>query len=143
MYFLYKLQKAIFNDIYKKPIYMEIHFEIREEKNAAIATLSTEGIILNDAQDALDILANCSYGGATKIIIREEQMNADFFDLKTKLAGEVLQKFSNYRCQLAIVGDFKKYESKSLNDFIYESNKSGRIFFASTEKEAIAFLVKH
>ncbi len=122
---------------------MELQFEIEEKNKIAIARITTDGIILNDAQDALDILANCGYSGASKIIIREEQMNPAFFDLSTKIAGEVLQKFSNYRSQLAIVGNFNKYESNSLKDFIYESNKSGRIFFVATEDEAKEVLMKH
>ena len=39
--------------------------------------------------------------------------------------------------QLAIVGDFSKYNSKSLRDFIYESNKAGRILFVKTAEAAI------
>jgi hypothetical protein len=38
---------------------------------------------------------------------------------------------------LGIVGDFSLYQSKSLRDFIYESNKSNRIVFVSTLEEAL------
>ncbi len=44
----------------------------------------------------------------------------DFFDLSTRLAGEILQKFINYHVKIAIIGDFSIYTSKSLKDFIYE-----------------------
>jgi len=37
---------------------------------------------------------------------------------------------------LAIIGDFAKYESKSLHDFIRESNKGNRIFFLSNIEDA-------
>lgn len=60
-----------------------------------------------------------------------------FFDLKTGLAGDILQKFSNYNIKLAILGNFKNEQSKSLNDFIYESNKTGRINFVETFDEAV------
>jgi len=63
--------------------------------------------------------------------------------LKTGLAGEILQKFSNYYVELAIVGDFSKYSSKNLQDFIYESNKVGRINFVSSVEEAKEALLKH
>ncbi|MDO4771844.1 DUF4180 domain-containing protein, partial [Porphyromonas sp.] len=53
----------------------------------------------------------------------------DFFDLKTKIAGDILQKFSQYQMPLVIVGDFSKYKSKSLNDFIFECNKGKQINF--------------
>jgi len=63
-------------------------------------------------------------------------INPDFFDLKTGFAGEILQKFSNYKVKLAIIGDFSSFTSKSLRDFILESNKHGHINFVSTIDEA-------
>lgn len=113
---------------------MEIQYTQFEDQS--FAELTSDGLVIGDAQDALDLLANCAYNGATKIIVREEHLSPSFFDLRSGLAGEVLQKFSNYRCQLAIVGDFGRYESKSLRDFIYESNKGGRICFVGSVEEA-------
>ncbi|WP_348647066.1 DUF4180 domain-containing protein [Arenibacter sp. F26102] len=43
---------------------------------------------------------------------------------------------------LFIIGDFSTYESKSLKDFIYESNKVTHVNFASNFSEAIKFLLK-
>lgn len=48
---------------------------------------------------------------------------------RNRLAGDILQKFSKYNIKLAIVGDFTKYKSKSLHDFIRKSNKENKIFF--------------
>ena len=87
-------------------------------------------------------MADCSYQGTGKMILYEKNILPDFFDLKTKIAGEILQKYSNYRMQLAIVGDFTKYSSKSLSDFIYESNKAGRTIFVTSLEEAIEKLSK-
>jgi uncharacterized protein YdaL len=61
----------------------------------------------------------------------------DFFDLKNGLAGKILQKFSTYRIRLAIIGDFSVYTSKSLSDFIYESNKGRQIAFVVSVEEAL------
>lgn len=91
---------------------------------------------LHSLDDALDIMGNCSYREAEGIIMQETQFHKDFFDLKTKLAGNILQKFSNYRMRLAIVGDFEKYGSKSLRDFIRESNKQKQVLFVSNKTEA-------
>ncbi len=55
------------------------------------------------------------------------------------MAGEVLQKFSSYRMGLAIVGNFEAYNSKSLHDFIYESNKAGHTIFADSTTAALNF----
>jgi len=81
-------------------------------------------------------MVNCVYQGASKMILHQENIVPAFFDLKSRLAGDILQKFSNYRVQLAIVGDFTKVESKSLGDFIRESNRQGRVIFVATAEEA-------
>jgi hypothetical protein len=96
--------------------------------------------ILHDAQEAAELLMNCLYQGADSLIIREENLPAAFFDLKTGLAGDILQKFSTYNGRLAIIGDFSKYESKSLRDFMYESNKGRRINFVGGFEEAVNVL---
>jgi hypothetical protein len=85
----------------------------------------------------LDLLGNLYFQGFDSIILYEKTIIPDFFDLKSGIAGEILQKFSNYRIRLAIVGDFSKYQSKSLNDFIYESNKGKQINFVSSLTDAI------
>ncbi len=79
--------------------------EFIQLNGSCIAQLISEEIVINNTQDALDLLANSYYQGANKIIIKEENITPAFFDLKTKIAGDILQKFSNYGVQCAIIGD--------------------------------------
>ncbi len=118
----------------------EAKSENQEEEK--IAEVKSAGIVIGQTQDALDLMANADYLGARKIMIREEHLDPAFFDLKTGIAGEILQKFTNYRVQLAIIGDFSKYPGKSIRDFIFESNRYGRINFVSSREEAIERLNK-
>jgi hypothetical protein len=97
----------------------------------------SEEIKLNAYDEFIDLLGNANYQGATGIIIRQAQLPDGFFDLKTGVAGEILQKFSNYRMKLSIIGDFSIYSSKSLKDFIFESNKQGHISFTDNMENAI------
>lgn len=90
--------------------------------------------------DILDLMAEARLNDSGRMIIHEKSLHPDFFDLKTKVAGEILQKFSNYRMRLAIVGDFSEYKSKSLLDFIRESNRTGTIFFVGSVEEALSKL---
>ncbi len=101
---------------------------------------SEDNIIINTTSDGLNLLGNLYYQGFDKIIIHEKNITPDFFDLKNGIAGEILQKFSNYRVRLVIVGDFSKYTGKSINDFIYESNKGRQINFMASQLEAIKVL---
>ena len=97
--------------------------------NTKVAEIITDKVILRSTEDGLELLGNLYYQGFDKIIIHEKNITPEFFDLKTKIAGEILQKFAQYQMPLIIVGDFSKYQSKSLNDFIFESNKSKQINF--------------
>lgn len=94
-----------------------------------IAEVISDEVIIKNAEDGLDLLGNLYYQDFDKIIIRAHNITTDFFDLKNGIAGEILQKFSNYRVRLAIVGDFSQYTSKSIIDFIYESNNGKQVNF--------------
>lgn len=63
-----------------------------------------------------------------------------FFDLRSGLAGEILQKGSNYRKRLMIIGDFTGIESDSLKSFIYESNRGGTVLFVGDLETGIGLL---
>ncbi|ASZ12729.1 DUF4180 domain-containing protein [Chitinophaga pendula] len=101
-----------------------------------IAQIQSDGIAIHNTADALDVIGNVRYQGAGSIIVESGQLHPDFFDLKTGVAGDILQKFSTYDTRLAIVGDFSIFNSNALRDFIYESNKGGRVNFVATIAEA-------
>ena len=80
--------------------------------------------------------------GTKNIAIRKELITEDFFRLGTGLAGEILQKYVNYGGRLAIYGDYSRYTSKPLKDFIYESNHGRDVFFTATKEEAVDRLTR-
>lgn len=104
-----------------------------------IAEITTTDLTIGNAQLFLEIIMNLP---VDRIVIRKENLDESFFDLRTGLAGEILQKVVNYRMRLAIVGDYSTYTSKSLKDFIYESNKSSAVVFVSTIDEALERLIQ-
>jgi hypothetical protein len=93
--------------------------------------------VLSSASDFLDLMGNCP---AATIVLPKADFSADFFRLSSGLAGEILQKVSNYRRRLVILGDFEAVQSPPLRDFIYESNATGQVVFASDLEAAIALL---
>lgn len=115
-----------------------MRINIIKENNIEIAVVSSKEILITDVQSALDFFATVDYEtGCSRMIINKSAICEDFFDLSTKIAGEILQKFINYRKKIAIVGDFSIYTSNSLKDFIYECNKGKDIFFLLSEEQAI------
>jgi hypothetical protein len=92
---------------------------------------------VNTGNTQLAVLMESSYAGAEAVVAFEHQFPPEFFDLRTGLAGEILQKYSTYNGRLVIVGDFSKITSRSLQDFIRESNRVGRILFLESIDDAI------
>ena len=108
-----------------------------QSNHKTIAEVESNEVIISNAQDGLDLLGNLYYQGFDKIIIHKKNLTPQFFDLKNGLAGEILQKFSNYRIPLAIVGDFTPYTGESIRAFISECNRNGHISFVSSLEEAL------
>ena len=114
---------------------------INIKENINVVKIEDERILIFDEQSALDVFMSLAYEtGENRFIISKDNLIEDFFDLRTKIAGEILQKIINYRMKLAIIGDFSKYKSKSLRDFIYECNSGRDIFFVENESEALKLL---
>lgn len=116
----------------------------KAEKNGVICAVIQSGeVAITDPQSALDILMTAKYEAGTKNIVIDKALIAeDFFILSSGLAGEILQKYVNYGGRIAIYGDFSRYTSKPLKDFIYESNKGHDVFFVATQEEAISMLTQ-
>ena len=120
---------------------MDKHIITTESVN--IAVIYSKDIVISNAQSALDLIATISFGDkCQRIILNKDAISEDFFVLSTNLAGEILQKFSNYFVKLAIIGDFSSYTSRPLNDFIHECNRGNSIFFVSSEEEGIEKLTR-
>jgi hypothetical protein len=124
------------NDLHNTEMKIETH----RINDTRIAEVISGSRVIGSIEEGVDLLGNLYYQDFDKIMIHEENIIPDFFELKNGMAGEILQKFSNYRVRLAIIGDFSKYTSASFNDFLHESNKHRHINFVATRPEAIAVL---
>lgn len=116
--------------------------EIHTAGALKIAELITDELRIKSAADALQLLGDLYYQGFDAIILHVHQITPDFFDLKNGIAGDILQKFSNYRMPLAIVGDFSHLQNKSIKDFIWESNKHGHVNFVDSVDLALECILK-
>jgi hypothetical protein len=68
------------------------------------------------------------------VVVPVERLSADFFQLKTGVAGAFAQKFVNYDLRLAVVGDIEPHlaASTSFGDFVAETNRGTQLWFTPT-----------
>ncbi len=74
------------------------------------------------------------------LLLEEAQISASFFDLRTGFAGEVLQKFTNYRARLAIVAADAAAHGSRFSELVYEHRSHQTVRFFETEQLARRWL---
>lgn len=104
--------------------------------------LSAEGPKLESERDATDVIGEALGAGADLVLIPAERLGDDFFQLSTRKAGLFIQKFTNYRLQLVILGDIERHvrASNALADFVRESNRGSAVWFVRDMDELEAKL---
>lgn len=120
-------------------MYENLKLEVLEEKR--YVTLLSQDLVIRTPQEFLDILA---WGGEREtnlFLFRDTNFAPEFYDLKTGLAGEILQKASTYSCRLAVVGTFAMVENERFRELMSELNKGWQVRFAQTVEEGVGWLL--
>ncbi|MFD8322097.1 DUF4180 domain-containing protein [Kitasatospora purpeofusca] len=102
-----------------------------------VVRLSADGPVVRAPADGMDLLGEAFAQDAEWLVVPAARFGAEFFTLGTRLAGEVTQKFAQYRVGLAVVGDLSAYTGASgaLRDFVRESNRGRQLWFLADEAE--------
>lgn len=120
-----------------------MNIEYKTINEIDVAVVSGDQAELTSPQAALDLAMSVKYEkGVSRLAIDKRVLGEEFFILSTGTAGEILQKFVNYRVKAAVFGDYSRYTSKPLRDFIYETNCGKDFFFAASREEALEHLAK-
>ncbi|KOA19283.1 hypothetical protein CLHOM_23890 [Clostridium homopropionicum DSM 5847] len=92
---------------------------------------------LSTERDAVDLIAACIENNARLLIIQEKALSEDFFNLRTGLAGTVLQKFVNYNIKAALIITNEEKISGRFREMITEANKGNdfRVFKNTADAE--------
>ncbi|MDQ0796183.1 DUF4180 domain-containing protein [Streptomyces sp. B1I3] len=98
---------------------------------------ASEGEMISSESDALDLVGNASYQGARWVVIPVQRFDEAFFHLRTRVAGEIVQKFVQYRVGLVVLGDISEHTaaSSALQDFVRECNRGRQTWFLADIEE--------
>ncbi|WP_068875631.1 MULTISPECIES: DUF4180 domain-containing protein [unclassified Phenylobacterium] len=102
-------------------------------RGVPVWTCAPDGPKLDSERAATDIIGEALGVDAKVIAIPVERLGEEFLRLRTRIAGEVIQKFVNYGFQVAFVGDVSTAiaESAALRDFVRESNRGRHVWFVA------------
>ncbi len=85
--------------------------------------------LMKDTGDFLDLIGNAAYNRASGVLIHSAHLPELFFNLKSGIAGEYLQKLSNYAMRAAIILDGSHLEHPRFREMVSEANQSGDIAY--------------
>ena len=109
---------------------------MNEERRILIA--SDSGIFIASFDDISDALGACI--GAAGLILTENDVAREFFDLRSGLAGDFFQKFINYKLRVAIVLPDPEAYGERFGELAREHKSHNMIRFVRSKDEAKAWL---
>ncbi len=93
-----------------------------------------------DAADPVAALVRCIEHGARALLLDADALPPAFFDLRTGMAGELVQKLTNYGVRMAAVVPDLSVRPPRFREFVREAN-AGKLFrFFATREEAVGWL---
>jgi hypothetical protein len=103
---------------------------MQERFGVQVLMCDPDGPELTTEQDALDLIG-AVFLGAEVVAVPADRLGEHFFSLGTRVAGEIMQKFVNYRLRLAVVGDISAHlaTSSALRALVRESNRADHVWF--------------
>jgi hypothetical protein len=105
---------------------------VTQRRGVRVLVCGAEGAPIASTQDALDIIG-AAFSQADVVAVPVSRLDQRFFSLRSGLAGDIVQKFANYRMRLAVVGDISAQiaASEALRDLVRESNRSHQLWFVA------------
>jgi hypothetical protein len=86
------------------------------------------------------LVAACVEADAAALLLDRSAIPEQFFDLSSRLAGELLHALAKYGLRLAAVVDNPADHSPSFQAFVREAHRGDQVRFFPTRSDAIAWL---
>lgn len=111
--------------------------DLMTSHGVAVLLCGPDGRKLGGGDTALDLIGDAMGCQAEVVAVPVDRVADEFFTLRSGVAGDVAQKFANYRIRLVIVGDItaRVAGSDALRDFVREANRGGQVWFVTDRTE--------
>lgn len=119
-----------------------MNYQIKEIENKKYIELISADTPLSTENDALDIIALCWEHETNYVLIHKDVLSESFFDLKTKTAGNIIQKFVNYGIKAAAIIPQETIQNERFKEMALEINKGNHFRMYDSKEEAENWLLK-
>ncbi len=115
-----------------------MNYQLIQKNSIAYLECLPGAVCLGSEREALDLVAACMENGTNRLLLHASNLADDFYHLRTGLAGQILQKFSQYRIQSAAVLTPELVNQGRFREMVLEANRGQqfRVFYQRDEAEA-------
>jgi hypothetical protein len=102
--------------------------------------LAVDGEPIGTERQAVGLIADTHGRGAELLVLPAERLPTEFFQLRTGVAGAIVQKFVTYQLRVAILGDISRYvtRSETFASFVAETNRGRQLWFVADPEDLAA-----
>ena len=96
---------------------------------------------LESEREALDLVAVCVENGSDRLMLHAENLTENFYRLRTGLAGDILQKFVNYRIRVAAILPLELINQGHFWEMVLETNRGNQFRVFQSHGQAEQWLI--
>ena len=116
-------------------------FRIIEKEDKKYIELIRGRVLIRNEQDAVDVIGMCGSCRTNLVLLHDNNLTDDFFNLKTCLAGDILQKFVTYRVKVAALLSPDKLKGR-FKEMVSEAHGGSDFRVFSEKQKAEEWLLK-
>ena len=120
----------------------KMNYKIIEIENKKYIELLSTNESISSENDALDLIALCWEHGTNALMIHYTALSEDFFNLRTKVAGNIIQKFVNYGIKVTAIVPQETIQKGRFKEMAMETNKGNHFRLYESKEEAEKWLIK-
>lgn len=120
-----------------------MNYKIIEHETKKYMEVLSVNTLLSTEQDALNLIALCRENDISLLILHSHTLAEAFFELKTGVAGKMLQKFINYHVKIAAIIPKDLAHKGKFKEMVLESNKGSHFRVFENRETAEEWLLKN
>lgn len=117
-----------------------MNYKVMENGTKKYIELISSQTPLNTEQDAVDLVALCREHDLDFLMLHGEALSEDFFNLRTGVAGRMMQKFITYSVKTAVVIPDPSVNKGRFKEMVTESNRSNQFGVFASREDAESWL---
>lgn len=120
----------------------KMNFQIKESNNKKYLEFIATATPLSTENDALELVALCGENNTNLLMLHNSTLSEDFFKLKTRVAGNILQKFMNYNIKAVAVIPNEIIQKGRFRELAIETNRGNHFRIYQSKDEAERWLLQ-